>query len=188
MTRSPCVEPIPYDALVEYWFGELSADAEQRIEEHILGCPHCAEQLGGLAELRSGIRSVFRRGTIRAVISAQLLEKMKEQGLRVREYRVPPGGSVHCTIGSADDAVVGRLQASLAGVTRVDLVRLNEQGDVRFRLRDIPFDHVASEVLFCPSAAALKKMPAHTDRVRLLAVDKEGERPIGDYTFIHTPG
>ncbi|MGH7034157.1 MAG: hypothetical protein ACREFL_10540 [Stellaceae bacterium] len=42
-------------------------------------------------------------------------------------------------------------------------------------------------MIFCPAAAALKQRPAYTDRFRLLAVGEDGERAIGDYTFIHTP-
>ena len=37
------------------------------------------------------------------------------------------------------------------------------------------------------SAAAPRKMPAHTFRVQLVAVDEGGERPLGEYTFAHTP-
>ena len=64
---------------------------------------------------------------------------------------------------------------------------MNEEGEIRFRLPDIPFDPTASEVLFCPAAVALRKMPAHTVRLRLLAVEPDGERPIADYVFIHAP-
>jgi anti-sigma factor RsiW len=187
MTHPPCAEPIPYAALIEYWFGELAGDAEGRIERHLIGCAYCTAHLAELAELGSGIRSAFQGGALHTVISARFLEKMKEKGLRVREYRVAPGGSVRCTISAADDAVVSRLQAALAGVTRIDLVRLNEQGEVLSRFQDIPFDPVAGEVLVCPSADALKKMPAHTRTIRLLAVDEQGERPLADYTFNHTP-
>jgi hypothetical protein len=42
-------------------------------------------------------------------------------------------------------------------------------------------------VLFCPPAASLRKSPAYTETIRLLAVDETGERPIAVYTFIHTP-
>lgn len=183
-----CTAPIPFAALVEYWFGELAQDDEQRIDEHLLDCAHCSERLGELAQLGAGISSAFRRGAVRTVISAPFLEKMKKEGLRVREYRVSPGGSIRCTISAGDDAVVGRLQAPLEGATRIDLVRLTEQGEVGVRLFDIPFDPLAGEVLFCPSAAQLKHQPAHTDIVRLLTVDEAGERSIADYTFIHTPG
>lgn len=176
-----------FATLMEYWFGELAPEDENRMEEHLLGCAHCSEQLGELAALGSGISSAFRSGALRTVISRAFLEKMKTAGLRLREYRVPAGGSVQCTISAADDTVVGRLEAALTGVARLDLALLNERGDVRSRLLDIPFDPVAGEVLFCPSAAKLKKQPAHTDVVRLIAVEEAGERTLADYTFVHTP-
>jgi hypothetical protein len=174
--------------LVEFWFGELAPEDEERLEEHLLDCAHCSEQLGELVELGAGISSVFRSGALRAVISPAFLQKMKIAGMRLREYRVPPGGSVDCTLTAADNAVVGRLQASLTGVARLDLALLTEHGEVRSRLQDIPFDPVAGEVLFCPSAARLKQLPAHTDVVRLIAVDEAGERSLADYTFVHMPG
>lgn len=180
--------PIPFATLVEYWFGELAPQDEQRLEEHLLDCSQCSERLGELAQLGAGISAAFRRGAVRAVVSPALLAKMKSEGLRVREYRLAPGAVVQCAIGAEDDAVIGRLQAPLAGVTRIDLARLDATGEVRLRLPDIPFDPAAGEVLFCPSAARLRKEPAHTDIVRLIAVDETGERALGDYTFVHTPG
>ena len=185
VSRPNCTAPIALDALVQYWFGELAQDDEQRIEEHLLGCSLCSGQLGELADLGAGIGSSFRSGAVGAVVSPTLLHDMKQEGLRLREYRVDPGGSVNCTVGAADDAVVSRLQAHLEGVTRVDLV--HSTGSSEVRLPDIPFEPAAGEVLYCPSAARLRKAPAHTAVVRLLAVDEVGEHPIGDYTFIHTP-
>jgi DNA-directed RNA polymerase specialized sigma24 family protein len=55
------------------------------------------------------------------------------------------------------------------------------------RLADVPFDAETGEVLVIPSAAWLKTMPAFTMRMRLIAVSEAGEKPIGDYTFNHSP-
>ena len=188
MTLARCTVPIEFSELVAYWFGELPSEAEHRLEEHLFGCTHCTDRLDELVGIGAGIRFAFEGGTVQAVISEPFLAIMKMEGLQVREYPVSPGGTANCTIDAADNAVVGRLQAKLVTVNRLDLVGLNEQGEVRFRLPDIPFNPVAGEVLFCPSAAALKKMPAHTDRVRLLAIDNSGEKLVGEYTFVHTPG
>ena len=182
----PCAAPIPFGTFVEYWFGELAADVEQRVEEHFLGCDRCSALLETLSELHNGVRAAFERGAIAAIISPSLLETMKEHGMMVREYRVPPGGSVRCTIAATDDAVIGRLQAPLTGVGRVDLV-ISHDGTKLFRLDDVPFDPASGEVLICPAAAALKVMPAHTERVLLLAIEDDGEHVIADYTFIHAP-
>ena len=53
--------------------------------------------------------------------------------------------------------------------------------------RDIPFDAASGEVVLAPKIARIRAMPSHQHRVRLVAVDANGERVIGDYTFIHTP-
>ena len=190
MTGARCARPIEFEALVAYWLGELPAAAEAPIEEHIFGCPHCTERVDELAALAFGIRAAVRNGAVRAVITQPFLEHMKRQGMRVREYRVAPGERVACTIRADDDAVVGHMQAQVAGVRRVDALESLDLGDgrvERWRVEDVPFDPDAGEVLTLPSAAALKKLPAHTWRVRLVAVDDAGERPLGEYTFAHTP-
>jgi len=186
MSAPGCSTPISFDALVDYWFGELAAHEDERVDEHLLGCAACSRRLDGLATLGAGIRSAFRNGAVGAVISPTLLQEMKREGLRLREYPVDPGGSVNCTIEASDDAVVSRLRVSTAGASRVDLELLSELGTGR--LTDIPFEPAADEVIFCPPAARLKQAPAFVQRMRLLAVDESGERALGDYTFVHTPG
>ena len=190
MTDTHCAAPIEIERLVAYWMGELPAADDAPIEEHLFGCTRCTQRLEALAALASGIRAVVRDGALQAVITLPFLEQMKRQGMRIREYRVPPGGRVACTIGADDDAVVGRMEAALAGVTRVDALQSLDLGDGRvrrWRAEDVPFDPKADEVLSLPSAAALRKLPAHTYRVQLVAVDEAGERSLGEYTFAHTP-
>ena len=190
MTGARCAKPIEFEALVAYWLGELPAAAEAPIEEHIFGCVDCTRRLEELATLVLGIRAAVRNGAVRAVITKPFLEDMKRQGMRIREYRLAPGGRVACTIRADDDAVVSRLQVSLAGVKRVDALQSLDLGDgdvQQWRLEDVPFDPNADEVLSMPSATALKKLPAHMFRVQLVAVDEAGERPLGEYTFAHTP-
>jgi hypothetical protein len=190
MTDARCAEPIAFEALVAYWVGELPTAAEAPVEEHLFGCAHCTRRVEELAALAYGIRAVVRRGAVQAVITPPFLETMKRQGMRIREYRLAPGEHVACTIGADDDVVVGRMQAPLAGVKRVDALHSLDLGDghVRqWRMEDLPFDASTGEVLALPSAEALRKLPAHTFRVRLVAMDESGERPLGEYTFAHTP-
>ncbi len=188
MIRQSCDTPLALPVLLEYWFGELAPDREKPIEEHLLACNHCSSHLQQIVGLGAGIDSSFRRGEINAVISLPFLNQMKARGLRLREYCVARGGSVECAISATDDVVIGRLEATLENVKRLDLFSVNAPGKAPVKLIDIPFDPAAGEVLFCPAAAELKKMPAHTGRVRLVAIDEVGERTLGEYTFIHTPG
>ena len=186
-----CAKPIELEALAAYWLGELGEAAEAPLEEHLFGCAHCTRRLEWLAACAGGVRAAVRDGAIALSLTAGFLEHMKRAGMHIREYPVAPGGTVNCTIRAEDDAVVSRLEAPLAGVRRVDELRSLDLGDgrtERWRLEDVPFDPQAGEVLFSPAAAALRKLPANTLRVQLLAVDEAGERPLGEYTFAHTPG
>lgn len=180
-----CGKPVDFEALVAWWLGE--APAGDAIEEHLLACAHCSGRLEWLAALSHGVRAVVREGRVSMVVSAPFVESMRRAGLRLREYRLDPGGSVNCTIRADDDAVVSRLRAPLAGVRRLDVVRAQDAGPEE-RIADVPFDAAAGEVLLVPSAAWLKTMPAFTTRTRLVAVDEAGETQLGEYTFVHTPG
>ena len=171
----------PFAKLVDYWFGELPTDEEAAFEEHLFGCGECTAKLEELEALGTAVRAAWREGAVRAVISRVLLDAMKKEGLRLREYPLKPGGSVNCTIASADDFVVSRLSAPLEGVRRLDLVT------TAGRFEDVPFDAAAGEVLVCPAPAPLKKMGTYTHHMRLVAVEEAGERVLGEYTFLHSP-
>jgi len=178
------------ERLAAYWLGELPAAEAQEAEEHFFACEACAGRLEWLAELSDAVRAAVRTGALGMIVSAPFVEAMKRAGMRLREYRTEPGMTTRCTIRADDDAVVSRLRASLAGARRVDMLHRVEiggaaQGEVR--VEDVPFDPAAGELVFIPPPAALKKMPAHTLRVRLVAVGEGAERSLGEYTFAHTP-
>jgi hypothetical protein len=184
-----CGRPIAFETLIAYWLGELPAAAEAPLEAHLFGCAHCTRRLEELAAMAAGIRAAVRAGAVPAVVSAPFVDLMKKQGLRVREYRVAPGGRVDCTLQADDDAVVARMAVPLAGIRRIDALQTIDAGSERgseTRLEDVPFDPAAGEVLLLPPVHLLKR--AHVARVRLLAVEESGERELGRYTFVHTPG
>lgn len=181
-----CTNPIDFETLVAYWLGEVPDEREALLEQHLFGCAYCTGQLESLAGLASGVRAAVKDGTVSMVVSGPFVEAMKQSGLRLREYRVGPGGSVNCTIAADDDAVVSRLRAPLAGVKRLDVVNI-QGGEPDMRLADVPFDAQTGEVMMIPSTAWLKTMPAFTMRTRLIAVGGAGDKPIGDYTFHHSP-
>jgi hypothetical protein len=185
MTPAPCVARLENDALVEYWLGELDQASEARIDEHVLGCPHCSDRLAGIVALADGIRSAVRGGAVRMFVTDAFVRSAVKRGTRVREYRVPRNGSVNCSVAPEDELLVSRLKAPLADVHRVDVISyLNDtETDV---FCDVPFDARRGEVVVAPKLAHLRAMPSHRRRFRLLAIDENGERVIGDYTFNHT--
>jgi hypothetical protein len=181
-----CNEPIGFDTLAAYYLGELSPQHEIPLEEHFFACAHCTGQLEEVAALAAGTRAVVKEGRVSLVASAPFVDAMKRAGLSLREYQLNPGGSVNCTIGADDDAVISRLHAPLVGVKRLDVLSIGG-GEEEVRLTDVPFDAQTGEVLLIPSAAWLKSMPTFTMRMRLIAVGETGENPIGEYLFNHSP-
>lgn len=185
MNASNCETPLEFSALTEYWLDELDEAAEARIDEHLFGCQECSAKLDEIIALASGVRAAFRQGAVRAFVTGAFVNGLTEQGVRLREYRVPHNGSVHCTLAPEDEVLVARLEAPLGGVTRLDAH--SYLGDAQPEVfRDIPFDPSSGEVVITPKIAHLRAAPSHLHRVRLVAVDANGERVIGDYTFNHT--
>lgn len=107
--------------------------------------------------------------------------------MKVREYRVRPGGSVMCTVAPEDDLVVAHLHAPLHDVQRLDILVHDLPQDARARIEDVAFDRNREEVTMLPSTAWLRHLSFATQHVKLLAVDEAGERVLGEYTFNHSP-
>jgi hypothetical protein len=185
MNDFACAAPLDERTLIEYWLGELPEGAEAAVDEHILGCGHCSARLGELVALAGGIRDALRHGKVHAFVSDSFIKSLAGQGLHVREYRVPRNGSVNCTVTAEDDLLIGRLEAPLAGVTRLDVVIHSPglPGEVR---QDVPFDPARGEVVVVPNMVQLRAAPSHRLRLELIAVDDDGRRTIGEYIFNHT--
>jgi hypothetical protein len=182
-----CSRPLDLAVLIDYWLGDLAPDEEERGEEHLLGCASCSDRLRDLVALTGGVRSLTNFGVVRAVVTSAFLDRLIGDGLRVREYRLAPGGSVQCTVTPSDDLVAARLAADLRGVERIDLVRCDAEGREENRLKDIPVSASAQEVVLLERIDRIRALPACVQRVKLVASDADGERLLAEYTFIHTP-
>jgi hypothetical protein len=183
---SPCARPASDAALLDWWSAELPAAEQGDLEEHLLACPACSGRALAMSAIAEALRGLVREGGAPLVLPLVVVERLRQEGRRIREYRVPPGGSVRCTVGPEDDVLLSRLAADLRGVTRLDLaVRVGDGPEQR--LSDLPFDAAAGELIVMPPTADLRAAPAHVQRMRLLAVELGGERVLGEYTFDHTP-
>lgn len=176
------------EQLLAYWLHETDPDQAEAADEHLMRCDACGERLDELIALGRGVRDAFRAGQVSAGSSGAFVQRLVEQGLAVREYRLPPNGSVQCTAAPQDDVLVCRLEAPLEGVERLDVIAEStlEPGQQR-RLPDIAFDAGAREVVWVENLARIRQLPAHTAWVTLVATGPEGERRLGRYAFQHTP-
>lgn len=182
-----CADPISAAVLSDYWIAALSQSEEELIEEHLFACGDCAGRLREVIALADAIRGLAREGSLLMVVSDAFLKRAGEQGLRVREYAPPQGGSIACTVTAEDDLLIGRLTADLRGATRVDLAFCDERGAEKLRLPDIPFHAESSAVAFQQSITYAKAAASETMIARLLSRDPTGaETLLGEYTFHHT--
>ena len=184
---SDCPNPIDAVVLADYWLAALTPSEEGSVEEHLLGCDQCGARLREVIALAEGVRQLAREGSLRMVVSDAFLKRAAEEGLRVREYAPPPGGSVQCTVTAEDDLLIGRLAANLSGARQVDLCLCDERGVEQLRLPDIPFKAGASSIAFQESITFMKAAPSLKLIARLVAFDEAGgEHLLGEYAFNHT--
>lgn len=181
-----CARPLEDPVLIEWWTGELHGPERRFVEEHLLGCDSCSARARVLSFLAEGVASLVRTGRIQTVVTAEVVERMRREGRKVREYRVNAGGGVQCTVAPDDDFLVARLQASLEPGDRLDLLSRIDDGP-ELRIPDLPCIAGASEVIVAEPVDEIGARPAHVERLRLVAVGAKGERLVGEYTFNHTP-
>src|SRR4029450_14104396 len=165
--RGNCSNPMDAAVLSDYWLAALTRPDEESVEEHLFDCDRCGERLREVIALAEGIRDLAREGSLRMVVSDAFLQRALEDGLRVRQYTLPPGGSVECTVTAEDDILVGRLAADLSGATRVDLCMCDESGAEQLRLADIPVHTEASSIAYQESITFAKAAPSSSMIARL---------------------
>ena len=120
------------------------------------------------------------------VLPEEFLRRIKDAGFQVREYDLPAGGSVNCTITPDDDFVVSYLHAPLEGVKRLDVL-IDDTTSGKHRANDVAFDPAAGGLVTMTSTAYVKSLKKSQQRVQLVAVDGVEERVVADYTFNHYP-
>ena len=181
-----CSRPLDAALLADYWLAVLLAPDEEAVELHLLQCDPCGARLREVIALSKSMHRLAREGSLRMIVSDASIQRAKDEGLRVRQYDVPAGGSVHCTVTADDDLLIARLAANLAGAQRVDLSLCDQQGREQLRLPDIPVHPGSDSVLYQESITFAKAAPDNVMIARLLAFDESGiERLAGEYTFHH---
>jgi len=182
-----CSHPIDPNILGDYWLAELPEAEERALEEHLFACGECSRQLQAVVQLGQGIRTLSQQGNLPLIVTQDFLDRLTRQGFRTREYTVPAGGRVECTVTPQDDFLIGRMVANLRGVQRLDLAMCEPSGEERLRLRDIPFRADSTEVILNYPVGPARQSGPDLLVMKLLAVTGQNERLLGEYTFNHTP-
>ena len=175
----------PDSTLLAWWLDELDEEEANEVEAHLFECEECGARLRELLRLGAAVKRALLEGHVAGAVSGRFIDRLREDGLNIREYRLAAGGSVACTVAPDDDLVVSYLQAPLEGVRQLDAVFDDHTGTRR--TAHIPFDAATNEVAFIAPTALLKTWGVAQQRVRLLTVAQGAERVIGEYTFNHAP-
>jgi hypothetical protein len=182
-----CSNQIDATVLADYWLAALAHPEEEVVEEHLLGCDECTARLGQVIALAQAVRQLAREGSLRVVVSDTFVKRTANDGAQIREYALPPGGSVQCTVTAEDSILIARFAANLSGAKRVDLSFCDEHGIEQRRLQDIPVHGGADTVIYQESISFAKAMPTTKLIARMIAYDDTGdERLLGEYTMNHT--
>ncbi len=187
MNANHCNNPLETGELLGYWLDECDAQRAFEIEEHLFACRSCAAGLQWLIDLGQQVRRLVRDGVTSAVIPSGFVKTLRASGLRIREYRLQPNGSVNCTIAPHDDLVISRLGVNLGSITRLDVQIDDSESGESMRLEDVSFDPQAQELAIMAQSSGLRKLGTTTQSVKLIAVDGRADRLLGEYTFRHAP-
>ncbi len=88
MTDRGCTAPIEFVDIVDYWTGDLPRTTTEAIEEHMFTCAECAHQLAEGEALARGIAAVVREGRFHAIVTDAFLNRLAQDGVRIRMYAV----------------------------------------------------------------------------------------------------
>lgn len=185
MSPRGCPRPIPFEVLVDYWLDDRPAEEPSALEEHLFLCAACSADLEAVAALGDAVRRLGREGRLHGGLGPSLLDRLERDGRVIRRYRAAAGGHIHCSAGADDDLVVLELSADLAGVERVDLLQLSADGTLLRRLPQLPVIG-GREIVWASPGDRIRSLPSGIMLVRLMAVEPEGDRLVGEYTLHHT--
>jgi hypothetical protein len=187
---APCTAPLAFDTLIAYHLRELSETDAEQVAEHYFSCAYCSERLEVLSLLEQGLRAWARSGGLFAMTTMAMVQRLRAEGIVVREYRTDPGEHVHCTAGPQDDLLVTRY-GGLGGVTSVDVhfrgAIVGSDQLIEMRHLDAPVDQASGDLVLVAPGALNRSMPPLEIEVRLTAHTAGGSHEAGPYYYHHRP-
>lgn len=173
-----CNAVIPWADLVQYWAGDLDADATDRVDEHLMGCATCSAEAARVAAVVSALREL-----IPPVVSRAALETLRARGARIRENAFVPGRTT-AVFPSDVELLIHRLGGfDLSGAVRVQVaIRRESTRELYTEVVDAPFDANDGVLIACQRHFA--SMPPDV-LVEVQAFDAQGGSRLAAYSIPH---
>lgn len=141
---APCSAPLTWEALVDYWAGDVGADVVDATDDHLMGCGRCSALSARVSTVTEGMREM-----IPPVIDHTRLVALHARGLVIAENVILPDERHTATFAADTDLLVHRLGGlDLQGALRVGVaIVVEESGAVLLTVPSVPFDRAKGEVL-----------------------------------------
>jgi putative zinc finger protein len=177
---SRCNAPAPWEALVAYWAGDLPSAEEQALEEHLIGCAACSAESARVAAITETLRAM-----IPAVVDRALLQRLRAQGVRIRESVFAPGDRRDEYFTRDVDMLVFRLGGlDLSRAETVEFAMRDERsGKILTATKNAAFDRDAGAVLVCCQRHYADLPPDVVVEVRVHEVGRAEQ--LATYTILH---
>jgi predicted anti-sigma-YlaC factor YlaD len=174
-----CTSPVPVEALVRYWAGDLASAELERIDEHLMSCEVCSAESARLSAVVEALRAFLL-----PAVSRDKLERLRAQGRRITENTFLPGARQQLVFSSEVDLLIHRLAGlDLTRVENVSLtIRSESTGQVMFEEASVVFDAHEGVLIACQRHYAA--LPPDTV-FELRARDASGAEQTAVYTILH---
>jgi anti-sigma factor RsiW len=166
---NPCAAPAPWETLVAYWAGDMSAADGEALEEHLMGCASCTAASARVAAITETLRAM-----IPPVVTRAAVERLRAKGARVLESRFAPGERREATFPRDADLLIFHLTGlDLSRASHVELVVRDEAtGSILVAVGEAAFDAGAGELLLCCQRHFASLPPDIEVEVRVHAEDR----------------
>jgi hypothetical protein len=143
---SACGRPAPWETLVAYYAGDLPAEEESALEEHLFACAACSREAARVASVTESLR-----GMIPAVLTREKLAELRAKGVRAKDTAIAPGERREEHFPGDLDLLIVHLQGLTvpegARVSVIVRARADEKAIVA--MYDAPYDAGSGELLVC---------------------------------------
>jgi hypothetical protein len=177
---SGVTHPIAWSTLVDYWSGELALDAQDSLEEHLMGCATCTDLSARVQRLTQALH-----GLIPPLLTETMLSALAGRGARVVENSLRPGERREVVFPAGADILLHRLVGlELEAATRVSFeLRVEGTDRVLLSVEDAPYEREQGSVLVACQRHFASMPPDNVAEVRV--VNAAGEEQISTYTILH---
>jgi hypothetical protein len=185
MTSAGSSPHLSVGRLIEYYLGQLPAEATTAVEDHIFACAACGAQLDALHRTADAMVSLVRRGEIASGATTALANRMARDRLNVRHYLMHPGEVLDCTVGHDDDFMMGRLVLPEGDFERLDMRILDANGSEMMRVDDIPIDARSRHAMIVIPGRPAQAYESAVSHYVLVIPSEAGDREVARYVMAH---